>query len=478
LAAPRLSLLSFRALLLLAFILVGGLLGGTALRSVVVLERLIAERAAAADAALQLTANAQLLTERTLDMERAARQSLILGDRVLRRRYEDESGNARTALLRLTEQGLPPGPAEAWVRQLEAIAELMGDPSERSLERERSVALRFREFDTINSGVAREVQRIIQTRNTDLAHRLEQSRSRVMERVIAAIALASLLAAALGIWLARPFTRMERAIRGLGENRLDEPIEIEGPADMRRLGRELDWLRLRLTELDADKARFLRHVSHELKTPLAALREGVSLLEEGVPGQLNPSQHEVTRILQHNATVLQDRIEALLRFNAAAFDARQLRRARVDLLALLQEQAEAQRLQAQARRIEVAVTGEPLLAEVDADKLGTVVANLLSNAIRFSPPGGTIQLTLLNLPGCIGIDVTDDGPGVATVDRDRIFEPFFRGERQPEGVPPGTGVGLSIVKEYVAAHGGRIDLVAQDERSHGAHFRIELPHAA
>src|SRR5205085_10253424 len=94
LAAPRLGRLSFRALLLLAFILVGALLGGTALRAVVVLDRLMAQRGAAADAALQLTANAQVLTERTLDMERAARQSLILNDRVLRRRFEDESGNA------------------------------------------------------------------------------------------------------------------------------------------------------------------------------------------------------------------------------------------------------------------------------------------------------------------------------------------------------------------------------------------------
>src|SRR6478609_9642340 len=107
LAAPRVGRLSFRALLLLAFILVGALLGGTALRAVVVLDHLMTQRGASADAALQLTANAQALTERTLDMERAARQSLILSDRVLRRRFEDESGNARTALRRLTDQGLP-----------------------------------------------------------------------------------------------------------------------------------------------------------------------------------------------------------------------------------------------------------------------------------------------------------------------------------------------------------------------------------
>jgi two-component system sensor histidine kinase GlrK len=288
--------------------------------------------------------------------------------------------------------------------------------------------------------------------------------------------MAAMLAAGLGIWLARPFQRMERAIVGLGQNRLEEPIDIGGPADVRRVSVQLEWLRLRLTELDADKARFLRHVSHELKTPLAALREGVSLLEEGVAGEINSRQREVTRILQHNATVLQERIEALLRFNAAAFDARQLRREKTDLLALLQDHAEAQRLQWQARGVRVEVTGDPLLLPVDPDKLGTAVANLLSNAIRFCPPGGTIRVALQDLPGRASIEVSDDGPGVAPADRERIFEPFYRGERQPEDAPPGTGIGLSIVNEYIAAHGGRIELLAQDHKP-GARFRIELPYA-
>lgn len=475
-AAPRIGRLPFRALLLLAFILVGALLGGTALRAVIVLDQLSAQRTAWADAALQLTANAQTLGERTLDMERAARQSLVLGDRLLRRRFEDEAGNARTALQRLTGQGLPAALAQSWVDKLDEIAALLAGRIDDPLERERIVALRFRDFDAINNAVSRQVQQIIQSRNAALAERLGSARSRLMQQVLVANALAAALAAGLGLWLARPFTRMEHAIVGLGENRLEEPIDIEGPADVRRVSQQLEWLRLRLTELDADKARFLRHVSHELKTPLAALREGVSLLEEGVAGVLTPRQHEVTRILEHNAAVLQERIEALLRFNAAAFDARQLQREQVDLLALLQDLAEAQRLQWQARGLQVLVIGPPLVLPVDPGKLGIALANLLANAIRFSPPGGTIRLVLSDLPGRARIDVTDEGPGVAPPDRNRIFEPFYRGERQPQDMAPGTGIGLSIVKEYVAAHGGRVELVEQDTRP-GGHFRIELPHA-
>jgi len=470
----RYNLISFRQLLLVAFMLVGGLLGGTALRAVVILERLMAQSSTAAAAALELTASTQTLTERTLDMERAARQSLILNDGVLRRRFEEEARNARGALARMTEQGLAPVHGQRWLEQLEGINGLLRGPADTALERERVAAGRFRDFDTINTGIAREVQQLIESRNAELRSRLDVTRSRLTQQVVLTIAVAALLTAGLGVWLAKPFKRLETAIVGLGQNRLQDPIDIQGPADVRRLSQQLEWLRLRLTELEEDKSRFLRHVSHELKTPLAAVHEGVSLLEDGVTGELNTSQREVARILRDNTAVLQGRIEALLRFNAAAFEARQLNRQRTDLLALLQEQVEAQRLQWQAQQLNVDLQGEALTIQVDPDKLATAFANLLTNAIRFSPPGGTISIVLLDLPGRASIDLRDQGPGVAENDRERIFEPFFRGVRQPVDAPPGTGIGLSIVQEYIAAHGGRIELLQGSER--GAHFRIELPH--
>src|SRR5690606_34178387 len=125
---------------------------------------------------------------------------------------------------------------------------------------------------------------------------------------------------------------------------------------------------------------FLRHISHELKTPLAALREGVALLKDGVTGELNPGQREVAQILHHNTLVLQDEIEALLRFNAAAFEARQLQRRDTDLLALLEAQVESQRLQWQARGLRVVVEGPAVSLQIDAEKIGSAVSNLLSNA--------------------------------------------------------------------------------------------------
>jgi two-component system sensor histidine kinase GlrK len=198
-------------------------------------------------------------------------------------------------------------------------------------------------------------------------------------------------------------------------------------------------------------------------------------LEDGVTGALNPAQREVAQILQQNAISLQGQIEALLRFNAAAFEARALHRQRTPLLPLIEEQVEAQRLQWQGSGVQVLVEGEPLTLAVDPTKLGTAVANLLSNAIRFSERGGTIRFEVSSTPETARIDIADAGPGIAERDRDRVFEPFFRGERQPEHALKGTGIGLSIVQEYIAAHGGRVTLLSDGP---GARFRIELPRTA
>jgi len=281
-----------------------------------------------------------------------------------------------------------------------------------------------------------------------------------------------LMALVFSVWLSRPLRRVVLAIDGLGANRLDQPIDIAGPADVRQLGRSLDDLRTRLAKLDSDKARFLRHVSHELKTPLAALREGVSLLEDGVAGELNANQREVARILRQNTQLLQSQIQDLLDFNAAVFEAQNLERKRVELRALLQRVVDDQRLQVQARQLDVRIAGGPAWTEADPDKLATAIGNLLSNAIRFSPVGGTIKCSVFEQGRDHWIEIADSGPGVADADRNRVFEPFYRGERQPKNAARGSGIGLSIVHEYIAAHGGRISLLADGP---GAIFRIELP---
>jgi two-component system sensor histidine kinase GlrK len=183
----------------------------------------------------------------------------------------------------------------------------------------------------------------------------------------------------------------------------------------------------------------------------------------------------VVHILQNNTDLLQQQIEALLSFNAAAFDAKQLQREPTDVLDLLEAQVEEQRLNWRGRGLQVRVEGVAVKLPLDRKKMSSAVSNLLLNAIRFSPPGASIVLRLTHGESGVNIDVIDQGPGVAQADWERIFEPFYRGERQPVDAVRGTGIGLSIVQEYVKAHGGQVLLVRSQPNT--THFRIELPHA-
>lgn len=467
--------LSFQQLLLLAFLLIAGLLGASSLRALHTLEQLMVQSRHGTAQAASLSTAAQALNQRGQALERAARQSLVLRDATLRSSFAEMAIDAQALLDQLQKGGIPQEQSTQWRTHLDAVKGLLNAPPALALDNEQRVAEEFVALDSLHSAIAQAVQDINTQRNQDLQNRIENSRRDVTHQVVGVIVLALVLAMALGIWLARPFKRLERTIRRLGENRLDESVAISGPDDVRRLGQQLEWLRLRLQELDADKARFLRHVSHELKTPLAALREGVALLRDGVTGELNPGQHEVAQILHQNTLVLQDEIEALLRFNAAAFEARQLHRADTDLLVLLETQVETQRLQWQARGLQAVVEGPSVSMQVDAEKIASAISNLLSNAIRFSPKGGTVRLVLSQPAGWVHIDVLDDGPGVAVVDRNRVFEPFYRGTRQPDDAARGTGIGLSIVQEYVAAHGGRVRIVEDETHTF---FRVELPNVA
>jgi two-component system sensor histidine kinase GlrK len=466
---------SFRQLLVIAFLLIAALLGAASLRALFTLEDLTQQSRSNAARALDLSGAAQSLSERSLSMERTSRQSVVLDDRVLRERFGEEVRETTEILDGLAREDIPVAKARQWRAHLQAIAGLLTGPPDTALDRERQLAQEFRELEGINAAIAVQVQQAIQQRNKSLEGKLEASRQQLTQQVTWAIVLAVAMALAFGVWFTLPLRRLENAIVGLGENRLDQVIAIQGPADLALVGQRLNWLRLRLVELDADKSRFLRHISHELKTPLASLREGVSLLEDGVAGTLTSDQREIAQILKHNTGVLQSQIEDLLRFNTAAFEARQLHRQSVDLLQVLEEQVYAQRLQWRAKDLAVTVVGEPLVMEIDTEKIGTALANLLSNAIRYSPAKGLIRLELSHQRGFARIDIHDQGVGVAQADRERIFEPFYRGERQPTDVVRGSGIGLSIVHEYIAAHGGSISLMPDQP---GAHFRIELPHVS
>ena len=471
-----LSKLSFRQLLLGVFLLIVVLLSAASLHALWTLDRLAAHSRDSGRLALALTTNTQQLAERSVAMTRSARQYLVLDDPAFRKRYADTMHDALLSLdaVAAALPDAPPALFAQWRASGEQAWDILQMPSAtRNTKRQQALERALAPLPGLGEQLATEVKQEVERRNGELLAELDQRRAVLKAQVIASILLAAVLAGGFGLWLSRPLEQIEQAIDTLGENRYDQPIAVRGPSDLQHVGQQLNWLRQRLADLEADKARFLRHISHELKTPLAALREGVALLQDGVAGALSPNQREIAGILNQNTVALQSQIEALLRYNAATFDAQHLQREITDIGSLLAQAIDSQRLQWQAARLTVATEGKARPIAIDTDKLSIAIGNLLSNAVRFSPAGGLVSFRLGELNDKLLLDCVDQGPGVAPADAARIFEPFYQGQRQPPGARRGNGIGLSIVHEYVAAHGGVLKLQPSQR---GAHFRIELPY--
>jgi len=272
--------------------------------------------------------------------------------------------------------------------------------------------------------------------------------------------------------IAKPIGALDAAIRELGRGDFSRPIHVPGPTDLRTIGERLDWLRCRLAELEDQKNRFLRSVSHELKTPLAAMREGAELLGDGVAGPLGARQRQIVSIMRENSVRLQHQIDALLDYQRALHAAASLQVAPASLDTLVREIAGAHALAAQSKDQQLKLALEPVRIDGDADKLRSVLDNLISNAIKYAPRGGVISLVTRANGNSAMVEVIDSGPGVLPEERGSVFNSFFRGRRKSDTQIEGSGLGLAIAREYVEAHGGSIAIPG--ESTHG-HFQVTLP---
>ncbi|HEY6960995.1 MAG TPA: ATP-binding protein [Gaiellaceae bacterium] len=235
---------------------------------------------------------------------------------------------------------------------------------------------------------------------------------------------------------------------------------------------ELERQNERLRELDTMKDEFVALVSHELRTPLTSIRGYVELMREDTT--VTGEQAGFLQTIDRNAARLQ-RVVADLLF-VAQVDAGKLtlERASIDLNAVVHDAIEAGKPAAAQKSISLRTTLEELPSlEGDQARLAQVLDNLVSNAIKFTPSGGTVTVTTTNGVHAVELAVADTGMGIPADELPRLFERFFRTERAAATAIPGTGLGLAIAKAIVEGHGGAI--AVESEEGAGTTFRIVLP---
>jgi signal transduction histidine kinase len=237
---------------------------------------------------------------------------------------------------------------------------------------------------------------------------------------------------------------------------------------VRRIGRQ----REALSKLDRVKDDFIASVSHELRTPLTSIRGYLELILDNEVGEVNEEQREFLKIIERNSERLLSLIGDLL-FSAQVEAGRvELDLEDTELGVLVDDSVESARPRAAANGVELTrSTTDALALRGDTKRLSQLLDNLVSNAVKFTPSGGTVAVSLTRVNGCAVVEVSDTGPGISPEDQAHLFERFYR--TSSAATIPGTGLGLSIAKVIVEAHGGVME-VASDLGS-GTTFRVELP---
>jgi len=465
---------SFPRLLAVGFTLVALPLMFALVNNAVSVDRLANRSQNAVYRAVQATQSGRRLAQQLTALERTARQIVILDDRSLldtyaanRRQFEQAAAEFANLPLDAEQKKA----LEDIVRGEAAAFSALSGAGPKSREAEVAVESFIGLSEQAQALVARS-NALIDREVNAMRNTADRAQRITLWQLLALVPVVVFLVIGFSILIARPIRQIDAAIRRLGGGELHVPVAVSGPQDLVHLGDRLEWMRRELLDVEQQKNRFLRQVSHELKTPLTALREGAELLSEEAVGKLTPEQREIAEILRHNSVELQKLIEDLLSFGASQFRKVTVDLGPVDIREVIGRVTEDQRLAIKARNLTLDIAAEDVMIPADSEKLRVVLDNLLSNAVKFSPPGGVIGVAARFDGDALELDVTDQGPGIPREERTRIFDPFYQGSQAGAGPVRGTGIGLSVVKEYVFAHGGSVEVV---DSGPGAHLRIRLP---
>ena len=305
-------------------------------------------------------------------------------------------------------------------------------------------------------------------------------RNRFVGFAAAAMVLALLLGLVLAWSVIGPIQRINSRLAAIASGDFVGRVEVSNrdelgalAANVNRMNDELDRLYRELETASRHKSEFLASMSHELRTPLNAIIGFTQALRERMFGELNPKQEEYLDDILASARHLLSLINDVLDLSKVEAGQIELEVAPFPLIEALESGVVMVREQAIDDDVQITLAADPeVIVEADERRVRQVIFNLLSNAVKFTPQGGLVDVTAIQVNGEVRVSVADTGPGVAVEDCDRIFEEFQQtdiGLEQQDG----TGLGLALSKRFVELHGGRIWV--ESDVGDGSTFVFTLP---
>ncbi|MCB1672567.1 MAG: ATP-binding protein [Gammaproteobacteria bacterium] len=461
---------SILQLVVTGFVLVSGVLLVALTIAIQQLDLISQQSQVAVSRSISAMGAGRMLLEQCAAMERNARQYAIVGEKNILAVYEER----RSSFLEATET----------LQSLRLSPELLTQLSRiRRVEADAHAALVTGDFDNLENSfdavlqvaatISANISRWANLQIDSIENEASESKRLITIQLLFLIAAAISLALVFVLLITRPLKQVRTAINQLGSGSYGQDIEVGGPRDLVAIGQQLNWLRERLSHLEQQRTLFLRHVSHELKSPLATIQESASLLGDGVVGELSGEQRELIEIQSKSLQKLHALIDELLRQHERNYADVSEYTQDIRLDRLIRHILAEHDYSIGTSQIKVGLNLGKCRIRGNREQLRALLDNIIANAIRFSPQGGELNIDLHREQDNLVIRVKDQGPGIAAADRQRIFEAFFQGHHQPDHVFKGSGLGLAIAREYASAHDGSIEVVTDD--SPGACFQIELP---
>jgi len=285
--------------------------------------------------------------------------------------------------------------------------------------------------------------------------------------------LGAIIGAALAITVSKPVERVTHTVYTLANGERNETLPESGATEMRRLAHSVNALMERLRNLETARKRLLSNLVHEIGRPLGALRMGIEALSHGA-NRDEKFYEELLAGMDQETVRLQRLLEDLSHLHEQTLGVLELDQRPLDLLKWLPETLSPWQQLALQKRLHWELKLPESLPAIQADplRLGQVIGNLVSNAIKFTPSGGRVSIEAGKEQENVWLCVKDNGPGIPPEEQKNLFIPFMRG-KQGRRFPQGMGLGLSIARELVEAHGGRLEL--ESEAGWGSSFKIILP---
>ncbi len=309
----------------------------------------------------------------------------------------------------------------------------------------------------------------------DVSAVLADLRARLLISAAVAMVFSALVGLLLARAIARPVRQLTQAANRLAGGDFDSPLDIRSNDELGELAGAFRSMSSDMKAMLQARTYLVTNVGHELRTPLTAVKGLVETLRDGAVDDLQVREKFLASIEDETDRLIR-LVNDLLVLSRADARALSLRRKPFDIAALAHSCAEQLAAQAAAQNMSILVNGPESQVQADPDRIRQVIINLLDNAIRFSPPGQAVTVTVTPSASDVTISVQDCGPGIPAAEQARVFERFYRGDksraRDAHGADGGAGLGLSIAQALVQAHGGHITLVSQPKQGTVVQFTL------